>query len=140
MLIKERNKILTMKHEYERLNKRMPGSERLEKVEESMENILKVVDSRKIETKKEDLEEYKVLDEISRVVTKKRRKDELYHDQRDLSEVKKPLLEDGCMDEEERDRYRQIRELHNIEESKRIKKEKNFREKSQKIIKNFHKN
>merc|ERR1712126_142234 len=47
-LLKERNKILTMIAEYEdRLSDATPGSERLEKVEQSMEAVLDEIEDRK---------------------------------------------------------------------------------------------
>merc|ERR1712178_236463 len=46
VLLKERNMILTMEEEYKRLLELMPSPERLEKVEESMENIMEVVAER----------------------------------------------------------------------------------------------
>merc|ERR1712110_816293 len=46
VLLKERNMLLTMQAEYARNNELFPNPERIEKVEESMENILAVVKER----------------------------------------------------------------------------------------------
>ncbi|KAL5966796.1 39S ribosomal protein L47 mitochondrial [Taenia solium] len=46
ILLKERNMLMTMEEEHWRRLERMPNPERFEKVEESMENILKVVEER----------------------------------------------------------------------------------------------
>ncbi|OAF69249.1 39S ribosomal protein L47, mitochondrial [Intoshia linei] len=43
VILKERNMLMTMQHEYKRLNEALPASHRLENVEESLENILDVV-------------------------------------------------------------------------------------------------
>lgn len=46
VLLKERNMIMTMEHMYRTAVEAIPNPERLDKVEESMENILSVVDER----------------------------------------------------------------------------------------------
>nr|CAH8841245.1 unnamed protein product [Trichobilharzia regenti] len=46
ILLKERNMLMTMEEEHYRCLERMPSSERFEKVEESMENLLMVVEER----------------------------------------------------------------------------------------------
>nr|CDS28811.1 39S ribosomal protein L47 mitochondrial [Hymenolepis microstoma] len=46
ILLKERNMLMTMEEEHWRQLERMPNPERFEKVEESMENILRVVEER----------------------------------------------------------------------------------------------
>ncbi|CAH8486276.1 unnamed protein product [Schistosoma turkestanicum] len=46
VLLKERNMLMTMEEEHLRCLERMPNSERFEKVEESMENLLMVVEER----------------------------------------------------------------------------------------------
>ncbi|KAK7482514.1 hypothetical protein BaRGS_00026225 [Batillaria attramentaria] len=46
VLLKERNMLLTMQHEYERQSELFPNPERIEKVEDSMENIMTVVQER----------------------------------------------------------------------------------------------
>ncbi|CDS39983.1 39S ribosomal protein L47 mitochondrial [Echinococcus multilocularis] len=46
ILLKERNMLMTMEEEHWRRLERMPNPERFEKVEESMENILQVIEER----------------------------------------------------------------------------------------------
>ncbi|KAL8622729.1 hypothetical protein ACOMHN_009363 [Nucella lapillus] len=46
VLLKERNMLLTMEHEYKRQSELFPNPERIDKVEESMENIGEVVKER----------------------------------------------------------------------------------------------
>lgn len=46
VLLKERNMVMTMKHMYDEAMEPLPNPERLDKVEESMENILDVVKER----------------------------------------------------------------------------------------------
>ncbi|KAM7541092.1 hypothetical protein Aperf_G00000022474 [Anoplocephala perfoliata] len=46
VLLKERNMLMTMEEEHWRRLERMPNPERFEKVEESMENILQVIEER----------------------------------------------------------------------------------------------
>ncbi|CAH8505844.1 unnamed protein product [Heterobilharzia americana] len=46
ILLKERNMLMTMEEEHSRCLERMPNSERFEKVEESMENLMMVVEER----------------------------------------------------------------------------------------------
>ncbi|XP_076451477.1 large ribosomal subunit protein uL29m-like [Babylonia areolata] len=46
VLLKERNMLLTMEHEYRQQSELFPNPERIEKVEESMENIMQVVKER----------------------------------------------------------------------------------------------
>ncbi|XP_064599284.1 large ribosomal subunit protein uL29m-like [Liolophura sinensis] len=46
VLLKERNMLMTMEHEYKRACELFPSPERLDKVDESMKNLLSVVDER----------------------------------------------------------------------------------------------
>ncbi|KAK7093412.1 large ribosomal subunit protein uL29m-like [Littorina saxatilis] len=46
VLLKERNMLFTMQHEYEKQSELLPNPERIEKVEESMENIMTVIKER----------------------------------------------------------------------------------------------
>ncbi|KAL3319951.1 39S ribosomal protein L47, mitochondrial [Cichlidogyrus casuarinus] len=46
VLLKERNMLMTMETEHQRCIEQMPNAERFEKVEESMENLLEVVNER----------------------------------------------------------------------------------------------
>ncbi|KAF5396975.1 Mitochondrial ribosomal protein L47 [Paragonimus heterotremus] len=46
ILLKERNMLMTMEEEHNRCLERMPNAERFEKVEESMENIMHVIEER----------------------------------------------------------------------------------------------
>lgn len=46
VLLKERNMVMTMKHMYDRAMEPLPNPERIDKVEESMENLLEVVRER----------------------------------------------------------------------------------------------
>ncbi|KAF8561783.1 hypothetical protein P879_10853 [Paragonimus westermani] len=46
ILLKERNMLMTMEEEHNRCLERMPNAERFEKVEESMENVMHVIEER----------------------------------------------------------------------------------------------
>ncbi|MES1903189.1 MAG: 39S ribosomal protein L47, mitochondrial, partial [Paramarteilia canceri] len=104
-MLKERNKLLTMAAQMEKLNRKLNGAERLEKVEEGMLNLLEVVAEREnLTTEKQETdqtEEFKCLDEIGRVVVKKRQKDKMYHDERQLFDFSSSILDDGKMEVQE---------------------------------------